>query len=61
MAVGGRFEKHKQPWSQDELTRLQQLATKGASLRAIAKTLGRSEDSVKAQAKALRLKISRLH
>lgn len=59
--MGEKFEKHKQPWKQDELTKLHQLATKGMSVRAIAKALTRSEESVKAQAKALKIKLSKLH
>ena len=61
MASGEKFERHKQPWKQDELQKLHQLATKGLSVRAIAKALTRSEESVKTQAKALRLKLSKLH
>ena len=61
MASGEKFERHKQPWKQDELQKLHQLATKGLSVRAIAKALTRSEESVKTQAKALKLKLSKLH
>ena len=60
MAHGEKFERHHQPWRQDELQKLHQLAAKGMSLRAIAKALTRSEESVKDRAKADRLKISRL-
>jgi transposase len=59
--VGERFERHKQPWRQDELQKLHVLAGKGMSLRAIAKALTRSEESVKERAKADGLKISKLH
>ena len=41
-----RFERHRQPWKQDELQKLHQLAHKGMSVRAIAKALTRSEESV---------------
>lgn len=61
MASGEKFERHKQPWKQDELHKLHQLAAKGMSVRAIAKALTRSEESVKTQAKALRLKLAKLH
>ena len=55
-----RFERHRQPWRQDEIQKLHSLALKGMSLRAIAKSLSRSEESVKDRAKADRLKISKL-
>jgi len=55
-----RFERHRQPWRQDEVQLLHQLAGKGMSLRAIAKALVRSEESVKDRAKADRLKIVKL-
>lgn len=55
-----RFERHRQPWRQDEIQRLHALAGKGMSVRAIAKALTRSEESVKDRAKNDRLKISKL-
>lgn len=61
MGSGDKFERHKQPWRQDELHKLHQMATKGMSVRAIAKALTRTEESVKSQAKALKLRLSRLH
>ena len=60
MAKAGGFERHKQAWTPDELTKLRQFATKGMALKAIAKALTRSEESVKDQAKALGLTIARL-
>ena len=54
------FERHRQPWKQDEIQKLHQLAGKGMSLRAIAKALTRSEESVQIRAKADKLKISKL-
>ena len=60
MASGEKFERHRQPWRQDELQKLHQLAAKGMSLRAIAKALIRSEESVKDRAKADGLKINKL-
>ncbi len=56
-----RFERHRQPWRQDEIQKLHLLAGKGMSLRAIAKALTRSEESVKARAKIDGLKIRKLH
>ncbi len=60
MATGEKFERHKQPWRQDEIGKLHQLAGKGMSLRAIAKALTRSEESVKDRAKADGLRITKL-
>lgn len=59
--MGERFERHKQPWTSDELQKLHTLAGKGQSLRAIAKALGRSEESTKDRAKADGLKLTKLH
>lgn len=55
-----RFERHRQPWRQDEIQKLHTLAGKGLSLKAIAKALTRSEESVRDRAKADKLKISKL-
>jgi hypothetical protein len=58
--VSERFERHRQPWRQDEIQKLHLLAGKGMALRAIAKALTRSEESVKERAKADKLTISKL-
>jgi DNA-binding NarL/FixJ family response regulator len=55
-----KFERHRQPWRQDEIQKLHQLTAKGMSVRAIAKALTRSEESVKDRAKLDRLKIAKL-
>jgi hypothetical protein len=55
-----RFERHRQPWRQDEIQKLHMFAGKGMSLKAIAKALTRSEESVKDRAKADGLKIAKL-
>lgn len=55
-----RFERHRQPWRADELHKLKTLAGKGMALKAIAKALTRSEESVKERAKADKLKIAKL-
>ena len=60
MGTGEKFERHRQPWRQDEVQKLHQLAGKGMALRAIAKALMRSEESVKDRAKADKLKIAKL-
>jgi len=58
--AGERFERHKQPWTPDELQKLHTLARKGMALKAIAKALTRSEESVKARAKQDGLNIAKL-
>lgn len=55
-----RFERHRQPWTSDEIRKLHLLAGKGMALKAIAKAMTRSEESVKDRAKADGLKIARL-
>jgi len=56
-----RFERHRQPWRPDEIQKLHTLAKKGMALKAIAKALTRSEESVKARAKEDGLSIATLH
>ena len=58
--VGERFERHRQPWTSDEIQKLHLLAGKSMSLKGIAKAMTRSEDSIKVRAKADGLKISKL-
>ena len=55
-----RFERHRQPWTSDEIQKLHLLAKKGMTLKAIAKALKRSEESVKDRAKADGLTIAKL-
>ncbi len=55
-----RFERHRQPWTTDEVQKLHMLAKKGMALKAIAKALTRSEESVKDRAKADGLSIAKL-
>ncbi|HWI88205.1 MAG TPA: hypothetical protein VNS11_03050 [Sphingomicrobium sp.] len=55
-----RFERHRQPWRQDEIQKLHTLAAKGMALKAIAKALTRSEESVKDRAKLDRIRIAKL-
>lgn len=55
-----RFERHKQPWTSDEIQKLHLLAKKGMALKAIARALTRSEESVKDRAKTDGLSISKL-
>lgn len=58
--MGERFERHKQPWTYEELQKLHQYAKKGMSLRALSKALTRSEESIKDRAKADGLSIAKL-
>lgn len=60
MAGGDKFERHKQPWTGDEVQKLHTLAKKGMALKAIAKALTRSEESVKVRAKQDGLTIAKL-
>ena len=55
-----KFERHRQPWRPDEIQKLHTLAKKGMALKAIAKALTRSEESVKDRAKLDRIKIAKL-
>ncbi len=55
-----KFERHRQPWKPDEVQKLHQLAKKGMALKAIAKALTRSEESVKDRAKADGVSIAKL-
>ncbi|MGI4880089.1 MAG: hypothetical protein ACRYG4_21665 [Janthinobacterium lividum] len=54
------FVRHKQAWTSDEVAKLHRFAEKGMSVRAIAKALTRSEESVKARAKEDSLKLAKL-
>ena len=55
-----RFERHRQPWTSDEIQKLHALAKKGMPLKQMAKALTRSEESIKDRAKADGLKIAKL-
>ena len=55
-----RFQRHRQPWTQDEVQKLHLLAGKGMSLKAISKAMTRSEESIQTRAKADGLKVSKL-
>ena len=55
-----RFERHRQPWQSDELQKLHMMAKKGMSLKAIAKAIKRSEESIKDRARADGLTIAKL-
>lgn len=55
-----RFERHRQPWTTDEVAKLHTLAKKGMALKAIARALTRSEESTRDRAKADGLGIAKL-
>lgn len=55
-----RFERHRQPWTGEELDKLKLLAKKGMALKAIAKALTRSEESIKDRAKLDGIGIAKL-
>lgn len=54
-----KFERHRQAWTAEEMSKLQFMANKGMSRKAIAAALTRSEESVKKQAKVQKLKITK--
>jgi DNA-binding NarL/FixJ family response regulator len=60
VGVAERFERHRQPWTSDEIQKLHLLARKGMALKALARALKRSEESVKTRAKEDGLRIARL-
>ena len=55
-----KFQRHREPWTQDEIQKLHLLAGKSMSLKAISKAMTRSEESIQARAKADGLKVSKL-
>ena len=55
-----KFERHRQPWKPDEITKLRLLAGKGKGLKEIAKALSRSEESTRDRAKADGIGIAKL-
>ena len=58
--MSGKFERHRQPWTSEEIQKLHRLAAKGMSLKAIGKALTRSEESIQARARLDGLKVSKL-
>lgn len=55
-----RFERHRQPWTSDEIQKLHTFAKKGMPLKQMAKALTRSEESTKDRAKLDGVKIAKL-
>ncbi len=55
-----RFERHRQPWTSEEIQKLHLLAKKGMPLKQMAKAMTRSEESIKDRAKVDGLKIAKL-
>jgi hypothetical protein len=58
--MGERFERHRQPWTSDEIQKLHALAKKGMALKALSRALTRSEESIKSRAAADGLRIAKL-
>ncbi len=54
------FARHRQPWKSEEIQKLHRLAEKGMGLKAIAKALTRTEESVQDRAKADGVRIAKL-
>ena len=50
-----KFQRHRQPWTQDEVQKLHLLAGKRMSLKAISKAMTRSEESIQDRAKVDKL------
>jgi hypothetical protein len=60
LKMAEKFERHRQPWTSDEVQKLHRLAGKGMSLKGISKAMTRSEESIQARARQDGLKISKL-
>jgi DNA-binding NarL/FixJ family response regulator len=58
--MSDHYERHRQAWTTEEIQKLHMMVTKGMSLKAIAKTLARSEESTKNRAKQDKLKIQKM-
>ncbi len=58
--MGENFVRHRQPWKTEEVAKLHTLAAKGMGLKAIAKALTRSEESVQDRAKIVGINIAKL-
>ena len=54
------FVRHRQPWTSEEIVKLRTLAEKGMGLKAVAKALTRSEESVQDRAKVDGVRIAKL-
>ena len=54
------FVRHRQPWTSEEIAKLRVLAGKGIGLKAIAKALTRSEESVEDRARTDGIRIAKL-
>jgi DNA-binding NarL/FixJ family response regulator len=55
-----QFARHRQAWKSEEIQKLHRLAAKGMGVKAIAKALIRTEESVQERAKADGVKIAKL-
>lgn len=55
-----KLERHRQPWRADEIAKLRTLASRGMALKALAKALSKSEESVRDRACQDGIKIAKL-
>lgn len=60
MLMAERFERHRQPWTSEELQKLRLLAAKGMALKSISRAMTRSEESIKDRAKQDGIGIAKL-
>ncbi|HEV2746858.1 MAG TPA: hypothetical protein VGW34_06120 [Allosphingosinicella sp.] len=58
--TGSHFARHRQPWKAEEVAKLRTLGAKGMGLKAIAKALTRSEESVQDRARIDGIRIAKL-
>lgn len=54
------FARHRQAWQSEEIAKLHRLVAKGLGLKAIAKALTRTEESVQERARSDRIRIAKL-
>ena len=58
--MSGNFARHRQPWKSEEIAKLHRLAGKGMGVKAIAKALTRTEESVQDRARGDGVRIAKL-
>jgi hypothetical protein len=58
--VADEFRRHRQPWKSEEVAKLRTLAAKGMGVKAIAKALTRTEESVQDRARIDGVRIAKL-
>lgn len=55
-----RFERHRHPWTSEEVQKLRLLAAKGMALKSISRAMTRSEESIKDRVKQDGIGIAKL-